>query len=65
MTEAEAREIVVTPEMLEVGYRAYIDEGFIEPGHIEQNDGLTAAFQAMLRVWLAQGAPGATSLRHS
>lgn len=65
MTEAEASEIVVTPEMLTVGYRAYAEASFVEPGTVDESDGLEAAFPEMLKVWVAQGSPVSREPRRS
>lgn len=58
MTEAEAWEAVVTPEMIKAGAEpclvlahAYRD------GYDPYEDGLIASFPRMLKVWLQQGAP--------
>lgn len=58
MTEAEAREIVVTPEMVSAGF--WICQGLMgeQRDAYDERDGLRAAFPTMLRVWLEQGAPG-------
>ena len=66
VTEAEAREIVVTPEMVRAGWLAcYELQEAYRDAYDEAEDGLKAAFPRMLRVWLEQGAPGwSASKRH-
>lgn len=58
MTEAEAREIVVTPEMQRVGWAACEEIRVVQRDCYDEYDGLKAAFPLMLRAWLEQGAPG-------
>lgn len=66
MTEAEVREIVVTPEMLRVGYRAYAEATrWHGPGGLDENEGLEAAFPEMPKVWVAQGSPVSRGPRRS
>lgn len=58
MTEEEAREIVVTPEMMRAGWSACEEIRVGARDCYDEYDGLRAAFPTMLRVWLEQGAPG-------
>lgn len=66
MTEEEAREIVVTPEMVRAGYGAFVDATkWCGRDGIDEHEGLAAAFPAMLRVWRAQVAGGCSAPAHS
>lgn len=65
MTEEEAREVIVTPEMLRVGWSASEEIRIAARDCYDEYDGLRAAFPTMLRVWLEQGAPGWSALRGS
>lgn len=58
MTEAEAAEIIVTPEMQRAGFWACERIRDEQRDVYDEFDGLRAAFPTMLRVWLEQGAPG-------